>query len=297
MYCLVLLLAAGCHQPPVVEPPFSYYHAPGLEWCRVNRVLLLPLENESTINQAPEQVRRALASELQAAGRFEVVPAPPDVWAELSGQIRCNGRFNEAVLIEMARCTRADLIVLGTISQYSPYRLPRLGLVLQVVSPADAVVVASVDGLWDSTHQDIAARARAYYREGARGGRNAPFPETLALESPQYFQRFVCHEAVAALLAVPPPEPPPGAAEAAGGTAGAAGGGPGCGVAPCAATKAAPAARTAKADDAKTGDDKPNVPPPETAKAEKQMPEGPKTEMPKPDPSGPDLAQPGSGKP
>jgi hypothetical protein len=300
MMCVLLLLAAGCHQPPVVEPPFSYYHAPGLEWCRVNRVLLLPMENESTFNQAPEQVRRALAEELQAAGRFEVVPAPPDVWAELSGQIRCNGRFNEAVMIEMARCTRADLIVMGTISQYSPYRLPRLGLVLQVISPGDAVIVASVDGLWDSTHQDIAARARAYYREGARGGRTAPFPETLALESPQYFQRFVCHEAVASLLAWPPPPPPPppqgqegatGAAGAAGKCAGSAGK---CATAPCATCKSATDAGAAKpASPVPPAVAKPGTPATETAK-----PDAPKPEMTKAaDATGPDLAPPGSGKP
>ena len=236
---LALLLVVGCqHTPPYVEPTFSYYHAPGLDWCRVNRVLLLPLDNESTFNQVPEQVRRALAAEMQQAGRFEVVPAPPDVWAELSGQIRCNGRFNEAVMIELARCTRSDLIVLGTVTQYSPYRLPRLGVVLQVISPADGVVVASVDGLWDGTHQDIAGRARAYYREGARGGRAAPFPETLALESPEYFQRFVCHEAVEALLTIPQPPQPPGLAGAegpAGAGAKALGAGK-CQTAPCCGT-------------------------------------------------------------
>ncbi len=217
-WAFLLLATAGCqHAQPVPEPTFSYYHAPGLDWARVNRVLLLPLDNESTVNVAPEQVRRALAAELQQAGLFEVVPAPPDVYARLSAKIRYNGRFNEAVMIELARCARADLIVLGTISQYSPYRLPRLGLVLQVVSPADAVVVASVDGLWDAACASVATRARAYYHAC---GPAAAVTETLALESPQFFQRFVCHEAVEALLAVPPP---PGLV-AAGGVAGVGGG-------------------------------------------------------------------------
>jgi hypothetical protein len=247
---IALLLTAGCHhQPTVEEPTFSRYHADGLDWCRVNRVLLLPLDNESPVSQASEQVRRALAEELQAMGRFEVVPAPPDVWAELSGQIRCNGRFNEADMIELARCTRSDLIIMGTVTQYSPYRLPLLGLALYVISPSDGVEVASVDGLWDSTHQDIAGRARAYYREASRGGRNAPFTETLALESPQYYQRFVCHEAVVALLSVPPPPQPPsqaGAGAGAGGVTAAAKGGAGCGCRQASTCK--PAVKTGAAD-------------------------------------------------
>jgi hypothetical protein len=259
-----LLLAAGCHQAPHVEPTYSYYHAPGLDWSRVNRVLVLPFENETTFNQVPEEVRRAFAAELQQVGRFEVMPAPPDVWAELSGQIRCNGRFNEAVMIELARCTRADLIVLGTVSQYSPYRLPRLGLVLQVVSPADAVIVASVDGLWDSTHQDIAGKARAYYREDARGGRAAPFPETLALESPQYFQRFVCHEAVIALLSVPRPPAPPGQPGADAGS-GAIKPAAGCAGAPCAPNKTQPKPDCCKPDAPKVDAPKPDAPMPNAA--------------------------------
>lgn len=308
----LLLVIIGCHHVPLAEPTFSYYHAPGLDWGKVNRILVLPLDNESTFNQVPEQARRALVAEFQQAGRFEVVPAPPDVWAEVSGQIRCNGNFNEAVMIELARTTRADLIVAGTVSQYSPYRLPRLGLVLQVISPADAVVVASVDGLWDSTHLDIAGRARSYYREMARGGRNAPFPETLALESPQYFQRFVCHEAVAALLTIPKPPPPPVVAVSASAAAGGPGkGGAGPATAPCA--KAKPC-KTAPCCDVKPTAPKSDAPPrqmPPGEAATREMPkaaapaasqptadapkvdtsgaEPPKADAPKPEPSGPDL--------
>lgn len=278
---LGLLLTAGCHNQPVAEPPCSYYHAPGLDWGRVNRVLLLPFENESPISGAPEDVRRALAAELQIAGRFEVVPAPPDVWARLSGQIRYCGRFNEAVMIELARSARADLIIHCTISQYSPYRLPRLGLVLQVVSPADAVVVASVDGLWDAACQEIAHDARLYYRQAGPAGRKAPFTETLALESPQYFQRYVCHQVVATLLTMPqPPGPPPGAGNTGckqSGTSGSkscATARPGtCAGSPCATDKS-----TAKPDAANT--DKP-APKPDAANTDKPVskPDTPGTDV------------------
>jgi nucleotide-binding universal stress UspA family protein len=297
----LLLVAVGCHHtPPRVEPTFSYYHAPGLEWEKVSRVLVLPLDNESSFNQVPEQVRRALASEFQQAGRFEVVPAPPDVWAAVSSQVRQNGRFNEAVMIELARAARADLIVVGTVSQYSPYRLPRLGLTLQVVSPADAVVVASVDGLWDSTRLDIAGRARAYYREAAKGGRSAPFPETLALESPQYFQRFVCHEAVAALLAVPRPPPPPvvpvAGVDAGGKGAGKGGAGPvvpcatakpcktapGCAGSPC-APNAAPAAPPLAGAPPRQMPKAPDEPKQDAPTVAAPMPDGPKLDVPPPD--------------
>jgi nucleotide-binding universal stress UspA family protein len=217
---LVLLLAPGC-ETFSPEQPYSHYHSPRLDWAVVNRVLLMPLDNETPVNQAAEEVRQALSAELQSLGQFEVVSAPPDVLARASHLIRDNGRFNEAVLVDLARCTRADLIVLGAISQYHPYRLPRLGLVLQVVSPADGVVVASVDGLWDTTHKAIARQARAYYKEDVHG-RDDSFTDDLALEAPRYFQRYVCHEAVQGLVEFTPARPvarpgvaPPGAGPAA----------------------------------------------------------------------------------
>src|SRR5262249_23425758 len=113
--------------------------------------------------------------------------------------VRENGRFNEAVLVQLARCYRADLIVMGTVSQYSPYTLPRVGLVLQVISPGDGVVVASVDGLWDASSPPIACRARDFYRQ-CTGKWEEPFTAELVLDSPRLYQRFVSFEAVSVLV-------------------------------------------------------------------------------------------------
>jgi hypothetical protein len=177
----------------------------------VARVLLLPLDNETTFPKASEEVRKALAAELQQMGRFEVVPAPPDVHARLSGEIRYEGRFNEAVMIQLARIFRADVIVLGTLSHYHPYPQPRIGLTLQAVSPGDCKVVASVDGLWDAAQPAVKARARAFYAQGRAHPLhpgltdNEGFAGDLALASPALFQRFVCNEAASVLV-----QPPPG---------------------------------------------------------------------------------------
>ncbi|HZU35598.1 MAG TPA: hypothetical protein VFA18_06815, partial [Gemmataceae bacterium] len=162
-----------------------------------------------------EEMGNALATELQQLGRFEVVQAPPDIHARLSHHIREHGQFNEAVMIELARCFRSDVIVLGAVTQYSPYRLPRLGLTLQAVSPGDCAVVASVDGVWDTTQQSVADRARAFYAFGKRHSLRAqnkdqPFADELALEAPRLFQRFVANEAADVLVNGLPPPPLPG---------------------------------------------------------------------------------------
>ncbi len=196
-------------------PTFSYYHLDRYRWENVGRVLVLPILNESEYTRTGDEVQAALTGELQRLGRFEVIAAPSDNRALLSALVHRAGRFNEAEMIEIGQETRADVVIHGTITHYSPYPRPRMGLILQAVGPREAKVVASVDGLWDSTDHRVAERVRAFYRR--KPHEKSPFirthaippddsfAEELALDSPALFQRFVCHEAVLVLLDLPVP--------------------------------------------------------------------------------------------
>lgn len=201
--------------PPPQPPTFSQYHLPGFQWENVDRVLVLPFLNESQHTRAGEEVRAALTSQLQRLGRFEVVSAAPDERDVLAAQIHRGGRFDELAMIALAKRTSADVVVHGIVTHYSPYPRPRLGLILQAVGPAEAKVVASVDGLWDTTDAALAERCRTYYRQRARPkpafvrnhaiATDDAFSEELALDSPALFQRWVCFEAGNALLELPVP--------------------------------------------------------------------------------------------
>jgi hypothetical protein len=201
------------HEIP--QPTYSQYHLEGFAWENVGRVLVLPFLNESPHTRAGDEVHAAFTGELQRLGRFEVVAAPPDECAELSTFAHRAGRFDEGVMIDLGNKTRADVVIHGTITHYSPYPRPRLGLVLQAVGPKEAKVVASVDGLWDTTDRNMAERVRAYYRQKHHErprlvlthtiASDDSFAAELALDSPALFQRFVCHEAAMVLLDLPIP--------------------------------------------------------------------------------------------
>ena len=204
------------NQPPPPAPPtFSQYHLEGWDWGTVGRVVVLPFVNESQYTRAADEARKAFCSELQRLGLFEVVAAPPDDYGTMSAEIHRSGRFDEAVMLDLARVTRADVIVHGTVTVFSPYPRPRFGLILQGVAPKEAKVVGSVDGLWDTTDGAIAERCRTYYRQRPTPRppwirnnvipRDDNFAGDLALESPALFQRFVCREAVLSLLGMPVP--------------------------------------------------------------------------------------------
>ena len=216
-----LLALAGCQTgpphrlvpPPGCEPVFSQYHLDQFHWGDVARVLVLPFATESASARAADEMGRALRAELQQLGRFEVIAAPPDDLARLSDQIHRGGRFNEAAMLELGRAFRADVVIHGTVTQYSPYPRPRVGITLQAVAPSEAKVIASVDGLWDANHLPIAKRAQNYYLQ--RKTELTPYHEAnwiypddghadeLALLSPQLYQRWVCSELAAILVQDP----------------------------------------------------------------------------------------------
>lgn len=229
---LAVFTLAGCEllqkhrdkNKPLPGPPtFSQYHLEGWQWDRVARVVVLPFRNETgfTRNEPGyarigEEAREAFIAELQKVGRFEVVPTALDDRAYLAALSRCGGRFDEALLFDIAKATSADVVVYGVVTNYSPYPRPRLGLVIQAVGPEEAKVVASVDGLWDSTDQAIADRIRVYYRQRPRerppwirnhviASDDSLFAAEHSLDSPNLFRRFVGREAVLCLLGYPVP--------------------------------------------------------------------------------------------
>lgn len=198
-----------------VQPTYSQFHQPGWTWESVGRVLVLPFLNESEFTRAGDEIRAAFDSEFQRMGRFEVIAAPPDVHGALAAKIHRSGRFDEAELIELADLTHADVIIHGVITQYSPYPRPRMGIIVQTVSPKQAKVVASVDGLWDTTDKRVSDRLRAFYRQRPRErlpfirnfviASDDAFAGEIALTSPALFQRFICHEVSLVLLGLPVP--------------------------------------------------------------------------------------------
>ena len=197
--------------PHEVGPSYSRYRLPGFDWKTVHRVLVLPPYNPSIHPRVASEIRQALAAELQQLGQFEVVSPPPDYPDNLSKYVHVNGRFDEAAMLALGQHFNADVIVHVAITQYMPYTRPRIGLVVQAISPAAAKVVASVDGLWDSSTEQVARRARDRYRVAEptrlqKHFRGPPTPtdgraDELALESPMLFQRFVCRELAEALVA------------------------------------------------------------------------------------------------
>ena len=204
-----LCLCLGCAHSrssdtvPAVAP-FQQFIAPNLDWSTVQRVVLMPLANQSAFPRVAEELQTNLAAELQRAGRFDIVVATHDDPGARSHDVFARGQFDEIELLRIAREYQAQAVLFGTVTQYHPYSPPRVGLSLLMISPGEGIVIASSDGLWDGREAGTAAQAKNYYKQ------TLDWPQSVlgadrVLESPDVFQRFVCQQIAHTLT--PPAEP------------------------------------------------------------------------------------------
>ena len=111
-FFVTAVLAAGCGRTPgpadLADRPPNIYAAPDHPWESVQRVLLIPLANETEYPRAAEQMRQALAEEFNGAGRFEVVLAPYNVEGPTSRDVMTRGEFDELAVLQLARQYQAQ---------------------------------------------------------------------------------------------------------------------------------------------------------------------------------------------
>jgi hypothetical protein len=189
----------GCTQvrqppPPFAPAPFSQYRCGDFNWPAIRRVVIVPLWNESSEPTASRQIAEVLCAELQTLGHFEVLIACLECPPEWSRGVRVSGRFDEIQLVELANEYHADAVLCGAVTHYHAYAPPRIGLSLRMISTAEGIVIASLDGLWDARDRIVADEARSYYGHTVTLSQASASPDVI-LGSPRLFQKYVCAHA------------------------------------------------------------------------------------------------------
>lgn len=210
---VILALLLGCaHDRPAeslsAAAPFQQYLDPRVDWSSIQRVVLMPMSNQTAYPKVSEEMQTNLAAELQRAGRFDIVVATREDSGARARDIFTNGQFDEVELLRVAREYQAQAVLFGQVTQYHPYNPPRIGLSLLMVHPGEGVVIATSDGLWDARESGTATQAKQLY------GQSLSWPQNMlssdrVLESPDVYQRFVSQQVASSLMPPGPPFAPP----------------------------------------------------------------------------------------
>jgi hypothetical protein len=200
LLALLLGLAMGCVHPKVAVPmvthavaPAQLFIAQNFDWSSVQRVVLMPLANQTAYPNVRSEIQTNLAAELQRAGRFDIVVATREDPEARAQDVFTTGQFNELELLRIAREYQAQAVLFVNVTQYHPYAPPRLGLSLLLVSPAEGIAIASTDGFWDARETATSAQMQAYFNQTQNWPRSLLSSDRVR-ESPDVFQRFVCEQ-------------------------------------------------------------------------------------------------------
>jgi hypothetical protein len=170
----LLLVLSGCSAiPDVAHQP--QFHNP---FPQVHRVAVLPFFNQSaepTVDQ--DQIALAYFNELQAIRGFEVMPVGVAKQLALSSgiQLRTGEDFQR-----LARQLGVDAIVVGSVTEYSPYYPPRLGLTVRwyAANPNFHPIPAGYGLPWGTAEEEFIPSEMVFEAEFALA------KEQLATQSP-----------------------------------------------------------------------------------------------------------------
>ena len=200
----LLILMTGCAHDRSAEPmtavaPFQQYLDPRVDWSTVQRVVLMPMANQTAYPKIADEMQSNLAAELQRAGRFDIVVATREDPGAKARDVFANGRFDEVELLRVAREYQAQAVLFGQVTQYHPYSPPRVGLSLLMIHPGEGIAIASTEGLWDARETETATQAKQLYSQSLN------WPQSMlghdrVLESPDVFQRFVSYQIASSLM-------------------------------------------------------------------------------------------------
>jgi len=213
-------ICAGCDSGPKLEPHASlaspYVH--GRLWA------VAPLRNESGVSRVDgARMADAFAQQVQLVSGIDCLPVNRVLLVMDTLNIR--EVTTPAQAESVRRALHVDGLIVGTITEYDPYRPPKLGAAIQLFSSDDDDIVSSIDpvalsrsarepaapaarrghlptaqaaGMFDATDHEVLYALGAYAR-----GRTEPdsaYGPDIYLVSMEMYTQFVAHELLARLL-------------------------------------------------------------------------------------------------
>lgn len=190
--------------PAALEQPDAF-RDPLLESGQVQRVLALPLMDETPQGDGSLVISQAVRDELFKLRRFDLVQANPgDAALQPGNGPKQTGRIEVATIIELGRRYGVDAVLFGALDHYRPYDPPAVGMSLSLVDVETGRIIWHVRDFIDGADQRTALAMRYYFEDET--ARDEVFESDLMSTAPQWFARFAAQR-VANSMVPPPPTP------------------------------------------------------------------------------------------
>jgi hypothetical protein len=189
-----LICICGCSLYRAPTPVGDYYYLnPDADMSKVGKVVLVQLRNNSVYPQISTDVTRALYEEIQKKQLFSlrVIPEDDPEWRSLNLDIDSLSQPTQLFLA--AKTLRCDAIMVGDITEYTPYPHLVLGLRLKMIRCNDCRLLWAFEQVWDAADKKTEYRIKKYLAKQTRTGTEV-LGEQLVTVSSIKFVKFVAYE-------------------------------------------------------------------------------------------------------
>jgi len=171
----------------------SFYLNPYKDLTNLGRVALVELDNNSGHPQISADLTEALFVALQKKQVFGLTIVHQDNpdWRGLQENLDSLQAMRQ--LLAMRETLKCNGLLVGTVTEYTPYPHMSLGLRLKLLDLTDGQLIWGLEQVWDSSDRDIRKRIKQYFKNDLRTG-VASLREELVVVSPLKFGKFVAYE-------------------------------------------------------------------------------------------------------
>lgn len=171
----------------------SFYLNPYKDLNNLGRVALVELDNNSGHPQISADLTEALFVSLQKKQVFGLTIVRQDNpdWRGLQGNLDSLQAMRQ--LLAMRETLKCNGLLVGTVTEYTPYPHMSLGLRLKLLDLTDGQLIWGLEQVWDSSDRNIQKRIKHYFKDDLRTG-FASLREELVVVSPLKFGKFVAYE-------------------------------------------------------------------------------------------------------
>ncbi len=181
--------------------PANFFIHPQYEKFRIKRVIVAPLNNETSYPQAVKVAEPIFLRELAKTNRFDVIPVTnPDEFSDFG--IHQRGMFYKLQLYDIGKRYNADAVIFTSITVFFPYEPCKIGINTQMIHTATGTVLWAFSETFDANMREIETLAKQYYFENLRFSH--PLQDwKIMVTSISYFTQMACAETASSLYGYP----------------------------------------------------------------------------------------------
>ncbi|MBW8001553.1 MAG: hypothetical protein FVQ80_05975 [Planctomycetes bacterium] len=198
LYCAALMpiiLTSGCADLNYTQNPNFYYINSEKNFSKIGKVVIVELDNMSAYPQISTDVTKSLFQAVQKMQAFslEVIAKNDPKWKSL--QLKSsNDKYDINQLYAIRKTLKCDAIIVGTITNYSPYPHMSIGIRLKLIDLADGKLLWAVEQVWDTADNNTEYRIKKYFKRKMRPDSAALEEHKLINVSPIKFVKFITYE-------------------------------------------------------------------------------------------------------